>query len=129
MVLLECILIELPNIGGAIAPPAPPVPAPLLTLQMIKFCFCRTNAVTMPRLRENLGDPLGHSLFPNFSIFAHDCMANCRYTVSKDGKSVTVRALRHIKEGENLSITYTNPLLGNQVGGIHNLRLQILTYF
>ena len=70
----------------------------------------------MPRLRENLGDPLGHSLFPNFSIFAHDCMANCRYTVSKDGKSVTVRALRHIKEGENLSITYTNPLLGNQVG-------------
>ena len=83
---------------------------------MIKLCFCRTNAVTMPRLRENLGDPLGHSLFPNFSIFAHDCMANCRYTVSKDGKSVTVRALRHIKEGENLSITYTNPLLGNQVG-------------
>ena len=29
MVLLECILIELPNIGGAIAAPAPPVPAPL----------------------------------------------------------------------------------------------------
>jgi len=73
-----------------------------------------TNAVTMPRLRENLGDPLGHTLFPNFSIFAHDCMANCRYTVSKDGRSVTVRALRHIKEGENLNITYTNPLLGNQ---------------
>ena len=69
----------------------------------------------MPRLRENLGDPLGHTLFPNFSIFAHDCMANCRYTVSKDGRSVTVRALRHIKEGENLNITYTNPLLGNQV--------------
>ena len=69
----------------------------------------------MPRLRENLGDPLGHTLFPNFSIFAHDCMANCRYTVSKDGRSVMVRALRHIKEGENLNITYTNPLLGNQV--------------
>ena len=30
MVLLECILIELPNIGGAIAPPAPPVLAPLI---------------------------------------------------------------------------------------------------
>ena len=29
VVLLECIQIELPNVGGAIAPPAPPVPAPL----------------------------------------------------------------------------------------------------
>ena len=30
VVLLECIIIEMPKVGGAIAPPAPPVPAPLV---------------------------------------------------------------------------------------------------
>ena len=42
-------------------------------------------------------------------------MANSRYTVTKEGQSVTVRALRHIKEGEHLNIDYTNPLLGHLV--------------
>jgi len=39
VVLLECILIELQNIGGAIAPPAPPVPAPLMCFDIEKNCL------------------------------------------------------------------------------------------
>ena len=31
VVLLECIIIELPKVGGAIAPLAPPVPLSLIT--------------------------------------------------------------------------------------------------
>ena len=30
VVLLESVIIEVPKVGGAIAPPAPPVPPPLL---------------------------------------------------------------------------------------------------
>lgn len=76
---------------------------------------CRSNAASLPRLRQNLNEPLGHALFPKFSILAHGCMANCRYNVSEDGQFVTVRALRHIQAGENLTIDYTDPLLGNFV--------------
>ena len=34
VVLQECIIIELPKVGGAIAPPAPPVPPPLLPIRV-----------------------------------------------------------------------------------------------
>lgn len=71
--------------------------------------------MTLPRLLENLNEPLGHALFPIFSLLAHNCMSNCRYTVSEDGRFVTVRALRHIKAGEHLNIDYANPLLGHLV--------------
>ena len=42
-------------------------------------------------------------------------MANCRYVASTDGRFVTVRALRHIHEGEQLAIDYNDVLLGNFV--------------
>ena len=75
----------------------------------------RTNAVTLPRLIQNQNEPLGHALFPLFSRLEHNCSSNCRVTVTADGRFVTVRAVRHISEGEHLSIDYTNPLLGNLV--------------
>ena len=84
----------------------------------------RTNAVTLPRLIQNQNEPLGHALFPLFSRLEHNCSSNCRVTVTADGRFVTVRAVRHISEGEHLSIDYTNPLLGNLVWEwfwLHNL--------
>ena len=67
----------------------------------------------MPRLPFE--QARGHALFPIFSMLAHNCMANCRYVASTDGRFVTVRALRHIHEGEQLSIDYNDVLLGNFV--------------
>ena len=64
---------------------------------------------------RNQNEPLGHALFPLFSRLEHNCSSNCRVTVTSDGRFVTVRAVRHISEGEHLSIDYTNPLLGNLV--------------
>jgi SET domain-containing protein len=74
--------------------------------------------VTLPRLLANKNEPLGHALFPMFSTLAHSCVANCRYTVSHDGRFVTVRAVRHIPKGQDLTIHYKDPLLGNHVGDI-----------
>ena len=78
----------------------------------------------MPRLPFE--QARGHALFPIFSMLAHNCMANCRYVASTDGRFVTVRALRHIHEGEQLSIDYNDVLLGNFVS-IHIYRKYFLS--
>ena len=77
------------------------------------YVFFRTNAVQMPRLPFE--DGRGHALFPIFSMLAHNCISNCRYVASPDGRFVTVRALRHIQKGESLTIDYNDVLLGNLV--------------
>ncbi len=79
------------------------------------FFLYRTNAVALPRLLANENEPMGHALFPIFSIIAHNCGANCRYVCSKDGRTVTVRAMRKISKGEDLTIDYKDPLIGNFV--------------
>lgn len=86
-----------------------------ISLVEILMAITRTNAVCLPRLQRTYKEPLGHGLFPMFSLLAHSCVGNCRFAVGKDGDSITitVRAMRHIPKGEHLTVQYKGPLTGN----------------
>ena len=59
----------------------------------------------------------GHASFPMFSLLCHSCMSNCRYTAAEESNEnqvvVQVRALKTIPVGQELTVQYKNPLLGN----------------
>ena len=81
------------------------------------IAIVRTNSVDLPHQR--LGDTdrdcaaLGYAVFPFFSLLNHNCMANCRYHIGPDNKTITVRAMRPIKKGEEISISYIGVTLAN----------------
>ncbi|TRY78058.1 hypothetical protein TCAL_06488 [Tigriopus californicus] len=76
----------------------------------------QTNSASFGKKR---GMSLGHGLFPTFSLLSHDCDSNCRYYATRESESnqviIQVRAKRAITQGEELTIQYKNPLLGNVV--------------
>lgn len=76
----------------------------------------QTNSASFGKKR---GMSLGHGLFPTFSLLSHECDSNCRYYATRETHSnqvvIQVRAKRAIIQGEELTIQYKNPLLGNVV--------------
>jgi len=56
----------------------------------------------------------GRALYPTLSLVSHSCVANARYQVNpEDGFTVVLRAKRDIFEGEEITIQYVPPTLGN----------------
>ena len=78
----------------------------------ILFAVARTNALSLYKVK---GEAPGYALCPVFSLLNHNCVANCRYDMAKGNEKVTVKAARLIKAGEELSIQYKDPLVGNVV--------------
>ena len=70
----------------------------------------RTNALSLFKVK---GEAQGYALCPVFSLLNHSCLANCRYDMAKGNARVTVRAARAIRAGEELTIQYKDPLIGN----------------
>ena len=72
----------------------------------------RTNAfqIEHPYLQEE--GTSGKAIYPTFSFMSHNCYNNGRYIVHPDNK-LTLRAQRHIKEGEEITIQYISFLFGN----------------
>lgn len=80
------------------------------------IAIARTNSVDLPqRLNQTSSDcrAAGYAVFPTFSYLNHSCMANCRYHISHENKIITVRAMRPIMEGEEITISYIGITLGN----------------
>ena len=80
------------------------------------IAIARTNSVDLhQRLDQTCSDcrAPGYAVFPTFSYLNHNCMANCRYHISHDNKSITVRAMRPILMGEEITISYIGTTLGN----------------
>jgi len=63
----------------------------------------------------------GHGVFEEITRFAHSCAANCSYSV--DGKHMYCHAIRHIKAGEELTISYFS---GRDIEPIHERRFKYL---
>ena len=54
----------------------------------------------------------GHALYPTFSYISHSCVCNARYQILPD-HSLVLRAQVGIKAGEEITIQYMTPMLGN----------------
>ena len=71
-----------------------------------------TNAITVPRADGNLNKPLGRGLFARIARVNHSCRPNCVVEVMRAPSSPVVaclRAVRPIKPGEELTISYVDP--------------------
>jgi hypothetical protein len=79
------------------------------------LAIARTNALTLYKTK---GEAPGYGLCPLFSLLNHSCLANCRYDMAKGNGHVTVRAARAICAGEELTIQYKDPLVGNVVSSV-----------
>ena len=80
------------------------------------IAISRTNSVDLQqRLEKTSSDCTspGYAIFPSFSYLNHSCMANCRYHINSDNNTITVRAMRPIKKGEEITISYIGVTLGN----------------
>ena len=62
----------------------------------------RVHKQTLNDLRYSIMDPL-------FNMFNHSCIPNASYRYEGGGTAMTVRALRHIKKGEEICISYVEP--------------------
>nr|XP_023028068.1 protein msta-like [Leptinotarsa decemlineata] len=58
-----------------------------------------------------LTEPPHIAIYENTSLLEHNCSANCSKSFTNKG-GVLIKAGRHIKKGDNLSICYTDPLWG-----------------
>ncbi len=52
------------------------------------------------------GNPMAECLMPLFSLFNHSCEPNVLWGMGVDHRTVTVRAARDVKEGEQLFVEY-----------------------
>ena len=80
------------------------------------MAIARTNSVDLLQQLDESGSTAstpGYAIFPQFSLFNHSCMANCRYSITSDNTRITVRAMRSISKGEELTISYIGVTLGN----------------
>ena len=80
------------------------------------IAIARTNSVDLQRRLDNTCNDTrasGYALFPKFSYLNHSCMANCRYHISCNNEAITVRAMRPIMKGEEITISYIGVTLGN----------------
>ena len=80
------------------------------------IAIARTNSVDLQQRLEKTSSKCispGYAVFPSFSYLNHSCMANCRYHISSDNRTITVRAQRPIKKGEEITISYIGVTLGN----------------
>ena len=76
------------------------------------IAILRTNCCGLTPRIEHFGASRGIALFPYFSMINHSCIANCRYTVSLDNSTISVRAMKAISKGEEISIHYVGISLG-----------------
>ena len=77
------------------------------------LAIIRTNCVGLLPKLEHCGVSRGYALFPYFSIINHSCIANCRYIVGLDNTTMSVRAMRPISKGDEVTIQYLGAMLGN----------------
>ena len=77
------------------------------------IAILRTNCVGLTPRLEHFGASRGLALFPYFSMLNHSCVANCRYSVSLDNTTMSVRGMRPILKGEEITIHYVGISLGN----------------
>jgi len=68
--------------------------------------FC-TNAVSM-------FDCNGRWIFPTFSFLSHSCISNSRFFIHP-GDMVVVRTQTDVKAGTEITISYTDPFVGNVI--------------
>lgn len=47
-------------------------------------------------------------IFNHMSMFNHSCLENCQVVFTKDIKNISVKTLRRIRKGEQLTISYTS---------------------
>jgi len=67
------------------------------------------NSVTINFREERI---YGRALYPLLSLVNHSCTSNARYTVNPKDFSVVLRARRKILEGEEITISYIPPFIG-----------------
>lgn len=70
----------------------------------------QTNTVALAAPGQRSG--LYSALYPTFSLLSHSCRANARFTITR-GRGVEVTAQVEIQPGEEVTIQYLTPLLGN----------------
>ena len=68
------------------------------------------------------GYDYGHGLFENACKMSHSCRPNCVWKTTQDGKAKEIRAIRSIKEGEELTVDY----VGNVLQAIPERRQELL---
>ena len=73
----------------------------------------RTNALQVLDPSMKMNDVSGRAVFPTLSYMSHSCICNARYSQSPKDRSIKVRAQRHIKKGEEITIQYLSFMYGH----------------
>ena len=70
----------------------------------------QTNTVSLAVPGQRHG--LYTALYPTFSFLSHSCICNAKFNILRD-RTLHLVAQTHIKAGEEITIQYTTPMLGN----------------
>ena len=70
----------------------------------------QTNTVSLAAPGQRHG--LYTALYPTFSFLSHSCVCNAKFNVARD-RSLQLTAQTAIRAGEEITIQYMSPLLGN----------------
>ena len=70
----------------------------------------QTNTVSLAVPGQKHG--LYTALYPTFSFLSHSCLCNAKFNILRD-RSLHLVAQTHIKAGEEITIQYMTPMLGN----------------
>lgn len=97
----------------------------MLQMEVVEFlrarCFLK-NQITEEELHNLSGifmanaatikGSQGKALYSIFSMINHDCVANAKFKIDVNSWNVTVKAQKHIRKGEEITVQYLSSVLG-----------------